>query len=115
VGERQTQRLRERYVKAVLSQEIAWFDCFGANELATKVAELCGKVQDGLGRKVGDLIQYSTQVVASLVIGFYLCWKLTLVLLCTFPVLAVTGKATAAKATFIRALRSHPSTYFSTV
>ena len=45
MGERQTQRLRERYVKAVLSQEIAWFDCFGSNELATKVAELCGKVQ----------------------------------------------------------------------
>lgn len=43
-GERQTQKLRERYVNAILSQEIGWFDNCGANELAAKVAELIGKV-----------------------------------------------------------------------
>jgi ABC-type multidrug transport system fused ATPase/permease subunit len=44
-GERQTQRFRENYVKAILSQEIGWFDTSGANELSTKVAELTGKIQ----------------------------------------------------------------------
>lgn len=44
-GERQTQRFRENYVKAILSQEIGWFDISGANELSTKVAELTGKIQ----------------------------------------------------------------------
>ena len=43
-GERQTQKFRERYVKAILSQEIGWFDTVGASELSTKVAELTGKV-----------------------------------------------------------------------
>jgi ATP-binding cassette subfamily B (MDR/TAP) protein 1 len=64
-----------KYVRAILKQEIGWFDTCGAGELSTKVAELCGKVQDGLGRKVGDLIQYVTQVVASFVVGLYLCWR----------------------------------------
>ena len=37
-GERQTQKYRETYVKAILAQEIGWFDECGANTLATKVA-----------------------------------------------------------------------------
>ena len=37
--------LRELYVKSILSQEIGWFDTCGAGELATKPAELTGKVQ----------------------------------------------------------------------
>lgn len=43
-GERQTQKFRMRYVKAILSQEIGWFDTCGASELSTNVAELTGKV-----------------------------------------------------------------------
>ena len=71
-GERQTQRFREKYVRSILSQEIGWFDTCGASELSTKVADLTGKVQDGLGRKFADLIQYFTQLVASYAVGFYL-------------------------------------------
>lgn len=46
---------------------------------------------DGLGRKVGDLCQYFAQVVGSFLVGFYLCWKLTLVLLAAFPCIAGAG------------------------
>jgi hypothetical protein len=48
-GERQAQKLREMYVKAILSQEIGWFDTCAANELGTKVAEASGKVSMGSG------------------------------------------------------------------
>ena len=44
VGERQTQIFREQYVRAILSQEIGWFDICGASELSTKVADNTGKV-----------------------------------------------------------------------
>jgi ABC-type multidrug transport system fused ATPase/permease subunit len=43
-GERQTQKMREAYVRSLLSQEIGWFDLNGAAEQSTKVADLCGKV-----------------------------------------------------------------------
>lgn len=91
-GERQTQRFRERYVNAILSQEIGWFDTCGAGELSTRVAELTGKIQDGMGRKVGDLIQYLTQIVASYAVAFYLCWQLTVVLIAAFPLIAGAGE-----------------------
>jgi ATP-binding cassette, subfamily B (MDR/TAP), member 1 len=112
-GERQTQRLREKYVHAILSQEIGWFDSVGATELSTKVADVIGKVStlqlidwssilmtamasfmqigDGMGRKMGDMIQYIAQVVGSFVIGFYLSWRLTVVLLASFPLIACAG------------------------
>ena len=44
-GERQAQKLREKFVHAILSQEIGWFDTIGASELSTKVAESIGKVR----------------------------------------------------------------------
>lgn len=91
-GERQTQKFRERYVNSVLSQEIGWFDSCGAGELSTKLAELVGKLQDGMGRKIGDLIQYITQFIASMVVAFYLSWQLTVVLLAAIPLIGLAGK-----------------------
>jgi len=86
-GEHQAQKWREKYVRSILSQEIGWFDVIGASELSTKVAEYTGKIQDGMTRKVADLIQYAAQFLGSFVVGFYLNWKLTLVLLGAFPLI----------------------------
>lgn len=61
-GERQSQRFKLAYVNAILSQEVGWFDEQGASEMSTRVAELCGKVQDGLGRKASDIMQNLAQV-----------------------------------------------------
>ena len=44
-----------------------------------------------MGRKVGDLIQYIAQVIGCFVVGFYLCWRLTVVLLAAIPLVAVSG------------------------
>lgn len=90
-GERQTQKFRERYVRAVLSQEIGWFDTIGANELSTKVGDNIGKVSDGIGRKVGDLLQYISQFIGAFIVGFYLCAKLTAVLLASLPLIGGAG------------------------
>eukprot|EP01032_Pedospumella_encystans_P033036 gene33036-37319_t len=90
-GERQTQKFRERYVNAILAQEIGWFDDCGAGELSTRVAEVIGKIQDGSGRKIGDSLQYVTQIIGSYTLAFYLNWRLTLVMLACFPLLAGSG------------------------
>jgi ATP-binding cassette subfamily B (MDR/TAP) protein 1 len=90
-GERQSQKLREKYVHSILSQEIAWFDMLSAAELSTKVAEYTGKVEDGLCRKVGDLTQYIFQLIGSFIAALYLCWELTVVLLAAFPIIGIAG------------------------
>lgn len=90
-GERQAQKFRERYVRAILSQEIGWFDKQGTSELSTKLTDLAGKIQDGMGRKIGDLIFNLVQFISSVVVSFYLSWKLSLVLLVSIPFLCLSG------------------------
>lgn len=90
-GERQTQKLREKYVKAILKQEIGWFDSSNPSQLSSKLADTTGKLQDGLGRKVGDLMQYIAQFIAAFFVGLYLCWRLTVVLLASFPLIGGAG------------------------
>mmetsp|Transcript_36408 Transcript_36408/g.37087 ORF Transcript_36408/g.37087 Transcript_36408/m.37087 type:complete len:182 (-) Transcript_36408:8-553(-) len=76
-GERQAQRLRERYVNSILRQDIGWFDTCGAGGLSTKVEDSSGLIQDGLGKKMGNLFEYTTAFVGSFGVAFYLSWELT--------------------------------------
>lgn len=98
-----------RYVRSVLSQEVGWFDVCGAGEISTNVAELTSKIQGGMGRKMGDLCQYFSQVTASLAVAFYFSWKLTLVLLCAVPFIGLAGyfMITAVSAAMYQALEQY--------
>jgi ABC-type bacteriocin/lantibiotic exporter with double-glycine peptidase domain len=53
---------------------------------------LCSRqIEDGIGRKLGDMLQYIGQFVGAFVVGFYLSWRLTVVLLASFPLIAGAG------------------------
>lgn len=78
-------------MNAILAQEIGWFDDCGVGELSTRVAEVIGTIQDGSGRKIGDSLQYMTQIIGSYTLAFYLNWRLTLVLLACFPFISSSG------------------------
>ncbi|KAH9082454.1 hypothetical protein Ae201684P_009779 [Aphanomyces euteiches] len=86
---RQAQRMREVYVRAILTKEIGWFDVNDPGTLATKVAETSLMIQDGLGRKVGDACNYSAMAIAGISIGVGSGWKLGLVVLAFTPVIAL--------------------------
>lgn len=90
-GERQVQKIRNKYIRAILSQEIGWFDTCGAAELSTRCADTCGKLQDGLGRHLGALLQNLFTFLTSFVVAFYLSWNLTVVLLASLPFIAGAG------------------------
>ena len=88
------------------------FDTIGAGELATKVADLTGKLQEGLGRKIGDIGQYAIQFIFSFGSALFLCWQLTVVLLAAFPVIAAAG-AFMIKVDRQNAWTSFPCSYYS--
>ena len=70
---------------------MGWFDTCGASELSTMLADLTGKLNDGITRRVGDICQYITQFLFAFGAALYLSWKLTVVLLAAFPLIAVAG------------------------
>ncbi|XP_069504362.1 ATP-binding cassette sub-family B member 5-like isoform X2 [Ambystoma mexicanum] len=88
---RQTRKIRRHFFHAVLAQDISWFDTSKTGELNTRLNEDINKINDGIGDKVGHLFQNLAISVVGLIIGFIKGWQLTLVLLATGPLLALSS------------------------
>ncbi|RHY66966.1 hypothetical protein DYB30_007552 [Aphanomyces astaci] len=88
---RQGKRIKQEYIQAILRQEIGWFDVNNPMELATKVADTTLIIQDGIGRKVGDGINFIAMGVGGITIGVVKGWKLALALLGFTPLIALTA------------------------
>ncbi|KDO28008.1 hypothetical protein SPRG_20358 [Saprolegnia parasitica CBS 223.65] len=88
---RQTKRLRHAYASAILRQEVGWFDVNEPMQLATRVADTTLIIQEGMGRKVADAINFTTMAITGIVIGFVYGWDLALVLLALSPFVAGSG------------------------
>lgn len=69
-AERASKRIRERFVKAILNQEISFFDNLGSGEVATRIESDTHLVHTGLGEKVPTSVQY----VATFFTGFILAF-----------------------------------------
>ncbi|KAK0581419.1 hypothetical protein LWI29_013583 [Acer saccharum] len=91
-GERQSGRIRRKYLKTILRQDVAFFD------KETNTGEVVGRmsgdtvlIQDAMGEKVGKFIQLMSTFIGGFVIAFVRGWLLTLVMLTSIPPLAIAG------------------------
>jgi ATP-binding cassette subfamily B (MDR/TAP) protein 1 len=80
-GEHITQKLREKYLAAILKQNIAFFDKFGAGEITSRITGDMNAIQDGLSQKIGLTLTGLAMFFAALIVGFIKNWKLTLILI----------------------------------
>ncbi|KAF2103362.1 P-loop containing nucleoside triphosphate hydrolase protein [Rhizodiscina lignyota] len=83
IGEHITIRTRENYLKAILRQNIAYFENVGAGEVSTRISSDINLIQDGISEKVAMIISAIAAFVAALIISFYKSWKLSLIVLST--------------------------------
>ncbi|KAF4800616.1 Multidrug resistance protein 1 [Turdus rufiventris] len=88
---RQIKKIREKFFHAIMRQEIGWFDVNDAGELNTRLLDDVSKINEGIGDKVGLLVQSITTFVAGFVVGLTRGWKLTLVILAVSPVLGLSA------------------------
>ena len=93
-SERQAQRVRDLYLKAVLRQNIAWFDKTGAGEVATRISSDTLLIQDGIGEKIPLAFTQVATFISGFVIAFWRSYKLTLVLMSVIPLIAASGAFT---------------------
>ncbi|THC93332.1 hypothetical protein EYZ11_007188 [Aspergillus tanneri] len=89
-GEHITAKIRERFLAAILRQNIAFFDELGAGEITTRITADTNLVQEGISEKVGLTLTAVATFVAAFVIGFVRYWKLTLILCSTVAAIVVT-------------------------
>ena len=91
-GEHITQKIREKYLAAILRQNIAFFDKLGAGEITTRITADTNLVQDGISEKVALTMTALATFITAFIIAFIKYWKLTLILLSTvFAIVFVMG------------------------
>eukprot|EP00118_Oscarella_pearsei_P018352 m.187919 g.187919 ORF g.187919 m.187919 type:complete len:679 (+) comp39371_c1_seq11:47-2083(+) len=90
-AERQTRRMRESLFRAIMRQEMAWFETNDAGQLATRMAGDLEKVSQGIGDKIGSFLTWMTVFFGGLIVGFISDWRLSLFILGLTPILAVLG------------------------
>ncbi|OQD88034.1 hypothetical protein PENSOL_c073G04330 [Penicillium solitum] len=86
-------RIRERYLAALLSQNIAFFDDIGAGEISTHITADADLIRDGISEKVSVAVQCSASVIAAFVIGFMRDWRLKLILASSIVCIALVFAA----------------------
>ncbi|KAM4702862.1 ATP-dependent translocase ABCB1-like [Rhinophrynus dorsalis] len=88
---RQTHRIRKMFFKAVLHQEMAWFDSTQIGTLNTRLTDDINTINEGLGDKICIFAQFLSTFISGVIIGFVNGWKLTLVILSVSPLLGVSA------------------------
>lgn len=86
-GVKLTSRLRLLTFKAMINQEMGWFDdsknTVGA--LCARLSGDCSCVQGATGSRIGSLLQAGSVVICGLGISFYFSWKMTLIASLSIP------------------------------
>lgn len=76
-GEHITRKVRENYLKAILRQNIGFFDKLGAGEVTTRITADTNLVQEGISEKISLTLTAIATFVTAFVIGFVKNARLT--------------------------------------
>ncbi|XP_038572710.1 bile salt export pump isoform X1 [Micropterus salmoides] len=92
-GELLTRRLRRLGFQAILGQEIGWFDDHrnSPGALTTRLATDASQVQGATGSQIGMIVNSLTNIGVAIIMSFCFSWKLTLLILCFLPFIALSG------------------------
>ncbi|TMS37558.1 hypothetical protein L596_004463 [Steinernema carpocapsae] len=90
-GENMIHRMRIAFLRAVLRQDIPWYDKNNSGTLTTKLFDNLERIKEGTGDKCALLIQFVSQFFAGLGIAFYYNWFLTLIMLSLSPFMMICG------------------------
>ncbi|KAG0606707.1 hypothetical protein M758_9G161600 [Ceratodon purpureus] len=91
-GERQTARIRVRYLRSMLKQDVSYFDVDArTGEVVNSISSDTLLIQDAISEKLGQFLHYLSTFVAGFAVGFSIVWKLGLVTLAVAPAIAMAG------------------------
>ncbi|KAJ2922300.1 hypothetical protein H1R20_g14801, partial [Candolleomyces eurysporus] len=90
-GEVNAKRTREKYLEAVLRQDIAYFDNVGAGEVATRIQTDTHLVQQATSEKVALTVSFLSAFITGFVLAYVRQWRLALAMSSILPCMAIAG------------------------
>jgi ABC transporter fused permease/ATP-binding protein len=87
VGERSLADLRKDTYSRVISLPMTFFAQRRVGELTSRIAADLTQIQDVLTSVLAQLLRQTTILIGGIILIFFMSWKLTLVMLSTFPIL----------------------------
>ncbi|PIA30333.1 hypothetical protein AQUCO_05600042v1, partial [Aquilegia coerulea] len=94
-AERQTSRLRTKYLRAVLSQDASFLDtrkgCSTTYQVVTSITTDTLNIQSVIGEKVPHFFMNIATFVSCQLVSMYLCWRLAVITIPTLLLLIVPG------------------------
>ena len=96
-GERLTRKIRSKTFRAILSQEMGFFDSKenSVGRLTTKLATEATLVQGVTGDTLGGATLVTSTILTGVLIAYISCWRIALVVTFIFPLMGVSEAANA--------------------
>lgn len=92
-GEEVTRRIREAFLKAILRQDIAYFDKEGAGSITTRLQSDTHLIQEGISDKVPMSVMFIATFITGFIVAYIRSWKLALAMTSIVPCIIVVGAA----------------------
>jgi ATP-binding cassette subfamily B (MDR/TAP) protein 1 len=89
MSERVAMKTRIAYLRAILMQEVGWFDTINVTELASKLSRECQAIQIALSEKMGLILLSMSMSISGLFFAFFRGWWFSCILLFAFPALCI--------------------------
>ncbi|XP_039146012.1 ABC transporter B family member 19 [Dioscorea cayenensis subsp. rotundata] len=95
MGENLTTRVRRMMLAAILKNEVGWYDEEENNStlVAARLATDAADVKSAIAERISVILQNMTSLLTSFVVGFIVEWRVSLLILGTFPLLVLANFA----------------------
>ncbi|KAK8524744.1 hypothetical protein V6N13_015756 [Hibiscus sabdariffa] len=94
VGERSAQRIRTKYLRSVLRQDISFFDTeVGTSDIMHGISSDVAQIQEVIGEKMAHFIHHVFTFICGYAVGFNAAWKVALVVFSVTPLMMSCGMA----------------------
>lgn len=95
MGENLTTRVRRMMLAAILRNEVGWFDEEEHNSslVAARLATDAADVKSAIAERISVILQNMTSLLTSFIVAFIIEWRVSLLILATFPLLVLANFA----------------------
>ncbi|PIA27896.1 hypothetical protein AQUCO_07400020v1 [Aquilegia coerulea] len=95
MGENLTTRVRRMMLAAILRNEVGWFDEEENNSslVAARLATDAADVKSAIAERISVILQNMTSLLTSFIVAFIIEWRVSLLILGTFPLLVLANFA----------------------